>query len=242
MRAHELLLCELRGQAMIEWQFAFDELTAAERQQAVPLAADWGWYDLAVTAATSLHIFYDYGLLYPQPYETSVIAAAHAAQLPVSLVYSVIRQESLYRTDVVSSAGARGLMQLELSTAKPIARGLKLPPPHMTDLFDPQINSTLGAEHLHLLLDKVNGQLPLALAAYNAGIAAASRWLPAGSIAPDVWVENIPYNETRTYVQRILWHTVVYAWLRSDGQAQDTASWLAPIRATGPAQARIEPP
>ncbi len=239
VRAHELLLCELRAQAMTEWQFAFDELTAAERQQAIPLAAAWGWYDLAVTTATTLHIFYDYDLLYPQPYETSVIAAARAAQLPVSLVYSVIRQESLYRTDVVSSAGARGLMQLELSTAKPIAKAMKLPTPQMTDLFDPQINSAIGAEHLHLLLDKVNGQLPLALAAYNAGISAANRWLPAGSIAPDVWVENIPYNETRAYVQRILWHTVVYGWLRSDGQGQDTATWLAPIRAAGFAQARL---
>jgi len=151
----------------------------------------------------------------------------------------VIRQESLYRTDVVSSAGARGLMQLELATAKPTAKALKLPTPHMADLFDPQINSTLGAEHLHLLLDKVDGQLPLALAAYNAGIAAASRWLPAVSMAPDVWVENIPYNETRNYVQHILWHTVVYGWLRSDGQPQDTTSWLTPIRATGPAEARL---
>jgi soluble lytic murein transglycosylase len=241
VRAHELLLCELRTQAMNEWQFAFDELSATERQQVIPLVADWGWYDLAVTTATTLHIFYDYGLLYPQPYETSVTAAAHAAQLSVSLVYSVIRQESLYRTDVVSSAGARGLMQLELATAKPIAKALKLPTPQMTDLFDPRINSALGAEHLHLLLDKANGQLPLALAAYNAGPAAANRWLPVDSMAPDVWVENIPYNETRAYVQRILWHTVVYGWLRSDGQAQDTTTWLAPIRAAGTTQARIEP-
>jgi len=238
VRAHELLLCALRGEAMGEWQFAFDALTPAERQQTVPLAMEWGWYDLAVTAATTLHIFFDYDLLYPQPYEASVIAAAHAAQLPVSLVYSVIRQESLYRTDVVSSAGARGLMQLELSTAKPIARALKLPTPHITDLFDPQLNSALGAEHLHELLDRVNGQLPLALASYNAGIAAASRWLPADSIAPDVWVENIPYNETRAYVQRILWNTVVYGWLRSLGQAQDTATWLTPIHTPGAAQAR----
>lgn len=241
VRAHELLLCELRGQAMAEWQFTFDELSPVERQQAISLAAEWGWYDLAVTAATSLKIFFDYSLLYPQPYEPSVIAAARAAQLPVSLIYGVIRQESLYRTDVVSSAGARGLMQLELSTAKPTAKALKLPTPHMTDLFDPQINSTLGAGHLHMVLDKVDGQLPLALAAYNAGIAAASRWLPASSIAPDVWIENIPYNETRNYVQRILWNTVVYGWIRSDGHSQDTASWLTPIRATGPAQARLEP-
>ena len=110
----------------------------------------------------------------------------------------------------------------------------------MNDLFDPQINSTLGAEHLHLLLDKVDGQLPLALAAYNAGIAAASRWLPARSIAPDVWVENIPYNETRTYVQRILWHTVVYGWLRSDGQAQDTPSGSPRSAPAPPRRAWIE--
>ncbi len=230
VRAHELLLCDLRVPAMAEWQFAFDDLTPLERAQAVPLAADWGWYDLAVTTATTLRIFNDYTLLYPQPYEPAVTAAARAAQLPVTLVYSVVRQESLYRTDVVSSAGARGLMQLELSTARPTAKALQLPTPHPADLFDPRINSTLGAEHLHQLLDKVHGQLPLALAAYNAGIAAASRWLPTDSIAPDVWTENIPYNETRNYVQRILWHTVVYGWLRSDGQAQDTTSWLVPIR------------
>ena len=241
VRARELLLCELRGEAMAEWQFAFDDLTPAERQQAVPLAADLGWYDLAVTAATALRIFNDYSMLYPQPYGPAVAAAARAARLPVTLIYSVMRQESLYRTDVVSGAGARGLMQLELSTARPTARALNLPTPHLQDLFDPRINSTLGAAHLHLLLDKVNGQLPLALAAYNAGIAAAGRWLPADSIAADVWIENIPYNETRNYVQRILWHTVVYGWLRSHGQAQDTTRWLNPIRAAGVAQARTEP-
>ena len=240
VRSHELLLCDLRGQAVAEWQFAYDDLTPVERQQAVPLAMEWGWYDLAVPVATSLKIFNDYTMLYPQPYESSVTAAARAAQLPVTLIYSVIRQESLFRADVVSSAGARGLMQLELSTAKPTAKALRLPAPRVGDLFDPQLNSTLGAEHLHMLLDKVNGQLPLALAAYNAGIAAANRWLPAESIAPDVWVENIPYNETRNYVQRILWHTVVYGWLRSDGQAQDTTSWLTPIRALGDAQARLD--
>ncbi len=126
VRAHELLLCDLRSAAMSEWQFAFDELSPTDRQQAVPMAMDWGWYDLGVTAATSLRIFYDYSLLYPQPYEPSVTAAAHAAQLPVNLIYGVIRQESLYRADVVSSAGARGLMQLELATAKPTARALNL--------------------------------------------------------------------------------------------------------------------
>jgi soluble lytic murein transglycosylase len=68
----------------------------------------------------------------------------------------------------------------------------------------------------------------VALAGYNAGPNAARRWLPSQSIDPDIWVENIPYNETRGYVQRVLWHSVVFAWLRS-GEPQRTESWLARI-------------
>ncbi len=132
--------------------------------------------------------------------------------------------------------GARGLMQLELATAKPTAKALKLPTPHMADLFDPQINSTLGAEHLqHAARQGSMVSCRWPSPPTTPAISAASRWLPTDSIAPDVWIENIPYNETRAYVQRILWHTVVYGWLRSDGQAQDTSSWLTPIRAPGAA-------
>jgi soluble lytic murein transglycosylase len=144
-------------------------------------------------------------------------------------VYSVIRQESLYRSDAVSTADARGLMQLQIETARRTARQFGRPTPTATALSDPAVNVVLGAAHLKELLDRFGGQLPLALAGYNAGPGAAQRWLPATSIDPDVWIENIPYNETRAYVQRILWHSVVFAWLR-DGEAQDTRQWLTAVK------------
>jgi soluble lytic murein transglycosylase len=87
----------------------------------------------------------------------------------------------------------------------------------------------LGSAHLKDLLDRFDGQLPLALAGYNAGPGAAQRWLPQKAMDPDIWIENIPYNETRSYVQRILWHSVVFSWLR-DGKATDTREWLKDVR------------
>jgi soluble lytic murein transglycosylase len=159
-----------------------------------------------------------------------VNAAAHLAQLAPEIVYGVVRQESLYRTDAVSSAGARGLMQLQPATARSTARYLKRPQPATTDLFDPYINTALGATRLRMLLDQFDGQIPIALAGYNAGPNAVIRWLPPEPLDADVWIENIPYNETRGYVQRILWHSLLFTWLRTDGEAQQADSWLAPIR------------
>jgi soluble lytic murein transglycosylase len=96
-------------------------------------------------------------------------------------------------------------------------------------LFEPQANVVLGAAHLKDLMERFDSQLPLALAGYNAGPGAVQRWLPMNEMEPDIWLENIPYNETRAYVQRILWHTVVFGWLGAQGP-QDTRGWLNPVK------------
>ena len=228
-RAHELLLCGMRPEAQAEWQYGSESLAAPARLQSIRLAANWGWYDQAVTVATSLHIFNDYALLYPRPYDAQVNAAAHLAQITPEIVYGVVRQESLYRPDAVSNAGARGLMQLEPATARSTAHYYKRPLPALTDLFDPYINTALGAARLRMLLDEFDGQIPVALAGYNAGPNAVMRWLPQEATDSDIWIENIPYNETRGYVQRILWHTLMFTWLRTQGQALHTNTWLTPI-------------
>jgi soluble lytic murein transglycosylase len=158
-----------------------------------------------------------------------VQTAAQLTGLMPEIVYGVLRQESLYRTDAVSTANARGLMQLQLDTARRTARQWKQAVPSDIALFEPSVSVVLGAGQLKLLLDRFGGQLPVALAAYNAGPNAAQRWLPAGPMDPDIWIENIPYNETRGYVQRILWHSVVFAWLPK-GQAQDTSGWLKGVQ------------
>ncbi len=228
-RARELRLSGLVSQAQAEWRLGQESLQPTARAQAIHLAARWGWYDQAVAAATGERMFNDYALLYPQPYEMEVAAAAQLSGLPREVIYGVIRQESLYRSDAVSSADARGLMQLLPETARRTASQWKQPAPSGTDLFEPSVNVVLGAAHLKDLLDRFGGQLPLALAGYNAGPGAVQRWLPSRSMDPDIWIENIPYNETRTYVQRIHWHTLVFAWLR-DPRAQDTRLWLNPVR------------
>lgn len=220
-RARELLLAGMRSEALAEWQLGYAGLAPELRPQTVHLGMRWGWYDVSIATATQQRIFEDYTLLYPRPYDDVVGNAAQIARLPRELVYGVLRQESLYRSDAVSSAGAMGLLQLLPDTARSTARRWDRRSPGRADLLKPEVNAVLGAAHLRELHDRFNGKTPIALAGYNAGPNAALRWLPDEPRAIDVWIENIPYNETRTYVQRILWHSLVFSWLES-GQPQST--------------------
>ena len=125
-----------------------------------------------------------------------------------------MRQESLFRKDAVSRADARGLMQMQPATATAVAHRWHLPVPSRDGLFEPTVAVKLGALYVRELMDR-NGQLALALAAYNAGPASVARWLPPDSLDADIWIENIPYTETRSYVQHILEHIVAFATLRN---------------------------
>jgi soluble lytic murein transglycosylase len=233
-RARELVKADLRSLAGPEWRQGFARLPQDARTQAIHLAVDWSWYDQAIATASELRVFNDYQLLYPAPYDREVRTAARLSGLDPELIYSVMRQESLYRPDAMSSAGARGLLQMLPETARRTARAFSRPRPSPDDLFKPAINVPLGAAHLRELIDRFRGQTVVALAGYNAGPRAASRWLPPQSVEPDVWIENIPYNETRTYVQRILWHNVVFGWLRT-GEPQKADAWLARVAPLGDA-------
>ncbi len=229
VRARELKLCELDVAATNEWAAEYAALGELERTQAIHLAASWGWYDVSVATATRQNVFFDYALLYPQPYADEVRAAVRSTKLDQTLLYGVIRQESLFRADAISPAGAMGLAQLLPATARSAARAARRPVPGATDLLDPAVNLELAATHLRTLLDRFDDQLAVALAAYNAGPLAVERWLPEEPVEGDIWLENVPYNETRDYVQRVLWHSVVFGWLRN-GKGQETKSWLAPIK------------
>ncbi|HET7610084.1 MAG TPA: transglycosylase SLT domain-containing protein [Gammaproteobacteria bacterium] len=227
-RVRELALLGLRELATNEWHYGYAVLPEAQRLQAIHLAARWEIYDVAVALATSHGRFNDYTLLYPRPHLDEVAAAAKLTDVDVDLLYGVLRQESLFRSDAASSAGALGLAQLTPATARETARRWALPAPNRADLFDPKISITLGAARLKELEQRFGSELPVALGAYNAGEAAAERWLPPRAVDSDVWIENIPYNETRAYVRRVLWHGLVYRWLTT-GQPQSTRDWLAKV-------------
>jgi soluble lytic murein transglycosylase len=229
-RVRELLLCDLTSEAATEWGVAYDALTPSQQVQAIGLADRWGWHYQAIAAAARQTLFNDYPLLYPRPYDADVRVAARLTKLPAELIYAVIRQESLYRPDAGSSAGALGLMQLLPSTARRAARRWGLKAPERAELLQPGVNIPIGAGELKSLLDRFDGQTVLATAAYNAGPGAVSRWLPDTTIENDVWVENIPFNETRAYVQRVAWHSLVFGWL-DDRKPRDTASWLGMLYA-----------
>ncbi len=228
VRAHELLLAGLRPLATVEWQAGYAALDDARRLQAVHLAARWGIYDVAVATAASRGVFNDYALLYPRPYRREVAAAVELTRIEEPLLYGVLRQESLFRPDATSLAGAVGVAQLGFSTAELTARHWQLPRPTRADLYDPEVSIRLGAARLTSLIERYAGQLPVALAAYNAGEAAVERWLPERAMDADIWTENIPYNETRAYVRRVLWHSVVFSWLEN-GRPQSTKSWLGAV-------------
>jgi len=232
VRTRELILCDMQSEANAEWRAALDALTPAQQTQAVRLASGWGWHMQAIAAAAKLGQFNDYELLYPRPYDTEVRRGAELTGLPRSLIYAVIRQESLYRADAASSANALGLMQLLPSTAQMTARRAGLPKPTRASLLQPSVNVPLGSSFLRSLLDRADGQWPLAIAGYNAGPAAARRWLAATPVETDVWVENIPFNETRAYVQRVHWHSLVFDWL-AERKPRDTSAWLGTVRAPG---------
>lgn len=228
-RTRELLRVQLDAEAAAEWRDAFDALTPPRQVQAVGLASRWGWHHQAIASAARLKLFNDYDVLYPRPFDREVREASRRTGLPESLIYAIIRQESLFRADAASSAGAIGLMQLLPETARTTARRAGLPVPTRTQLTEPAVNIPLGSAFLASLVQRFDGETALATAGYNAGPNAARRWLPPAPMDLDVWAENIPYNETRAYVQRVAWHAVVFEWL-GDRKSRPVKDWLRIVR------------
>ena len=215
VRAHELFVCDMGDDAVAEWSAAMSGADAATKVQAAHLAAHWGWYAESIGALAQAGEWDDVRLRYPRPYPDEVADASMLSGVPPDWIWGVMRQESLFRKDSVSRADARGLMQMLPTTATAVARRWHLPTPHKDSLFDPPVALPLGAALMRELLDRYSGQLVLCLAAYNAGSTPVTRWLPAKSMDADIWIENVPYAETRGYIQHIFEHIVAFAWARN---------------------------
>ena len=115
-----------------------------------------------------------------------------------------MREESGYRPGVVSVSGARGLLQLMPATAERVARESRIGEFSADDLFEPRVNIRLGSDYLAGLLRRFEGRASAAIGSYNAGPHVVARWIEARPGEDDVWVEEIPYDQTRGYVKRVL--------------------------------------
>lgn len=229
IRAQELFLLGDRERwANLEWSRATRDLDAFQAQQAAALAADWGWTVQAVGLLARQGV-YDYlDISYPDRYLPQIAAAARDAGMPANWIYGLMRQESLFNARAQSPSNAYGLMQLLLPTAREVARRRGAVRPDVDALYLPEVNIALGTTYLREMRDRFGGQFAPATAAYNAGPNAVQRWLPSEPVEGDVWIENIPYNETRGYVQKVMFNFAVRGW-RADGKGQDPAALLRPV-------------
>jgi soluble lytic murein transglycosylase len=167
----------------------------------------------------------DFALFYPRAYRLLIENLAARSRFPVSLLYGLVREESYFDEKIVSSAGAVGLAQLMPDTAADAARILHIKAP---DLTDPETNLSLGVEHLRGLYVRV-GSVPMALLAYNAGLRRSKRWdRVSGWLSTDLFVEAVPYGESREYVRKILVSAVMYAYLYGGEDARETVKLFYP--------------
>jgi len=148
---------------------------------------------------------------WPSPFTEPIRAATDdGVRVEPGLVYAVMREESGYRPEVISVSGARGLLQIMPETGERLAAGQSLTGFTADDLFLPRINIRLGSSYLNQLMEKFDGRISAAVASYNAGPEAVSRWLETQPAEDDEWVEAIPYDQTRTYVKNVMRSLHVY--------------------------------
>jgi len=152
-------------------------------------------------------------LSWPPAYrETIASVFPENPSIEPELVWAIMREESHYRVDARSAVGALGLLQLMPTTAAQLAREQGIEGFESTDLFDARTNISLGATYLDQLSTRFDGRMSAAIGSYNAGPRRVSGWLrgDARKLEDDVWVENIPYDQTRSYVKRVLRSLHVY--------------------------------
>lgn len=148
---------------------------------------------------------------YPRPWKDEVRAASLRFRVPEYLLYALLRSESYFDAGIVSRSGAVGLAQLMGPTAGDVARKLGL---DSYDLTDPATSITFGAYYLSELIRRLDGKYMPALFAYNAGITRVRAWLKsADGLAGDLFLESLPYAETREYGRKVLAAAVVYGYL-----------------------------
>ncbi len=210
-RMSELYAVGDRADARREWAMLLPNLGPSERATAAYIIADLGWIDLSIMAANAADLRDDLSLRFPSPFTPVFVKESRAAAVPISFMYGVARQESAFAAAARSSAGALGLMQLMPATAAATARNAGEPIPLTAALFDPAVNVHIASRHLAELLERYDGNRVLVAAAYNAGPHRVDRWLRDRPARPaDVWIETIPFPETRDYVKNVMAFAYIY--------------------------------
>lgn len=210
-RARELMKLDRMLDARREWYAALQHFNERELEMAAAVAHRWGWHDRAILTVSRAKYWDDLELRFPMPYLQTVRSIAQSTGVDAAWTYAVIRRESAFNTDARSHRGAVGLMQLLPSTAKDVARTIDRQLRAVADLYQADTNIQFGTAYLRMILERFGDHPVLATAAYNAGPYRVQTWLPKrGSVPADIWVETVPFSETREYLRNVLAYTAIY--------------------------------
>lgn len=216
-RALRMLDLGWRTEALKEWNFTLSYAKAGglsdrELMAVAEEACHRELWDRCINSSDRTRHEFNLEQRYPMPFKQDVLKAANEVGLDPAYMYGLIRQESRFITVAKSVVGASGLMQVMPGTAAWTARKLSIEY-HPGLLMDRMTNLRLGAGYLKLVLDDFQGAQGLAAAAYNAGPSRPRRWREGPRIDAAAWAENIPFNETRDYVKKVLANATVYGHL-----------------------------
>jgi len=227
-RALALYRLGLRTEAVDEWRWTVRTMDDRALLAAAELAKRNGIWDRAINTADRTVAEHDFTLRYPAPYRKVLSKQARVRKLDEPLLFGLVRQESRFIADARSSAGAAGLMQLLPSTARLVARKIGMKGFRPSRLGRPEVNAAIGAFYLRQVLDGFGGNAVLAAAAYNAGPGRARRWCDAKPLEGAIYIETIPFAETRQYVKKVMANAVYYDAL-SGGEQRSLKSRLGTI-------------
>jgi soluble lytic murein transglycosylase len=215
-RALYAIAIGLRAEGNREWNYTTNLHTPGgmndrELLAAADLACQRQVWDRCINTSERTKELFDHEQRFPMPLREIVVRRANDIQLDPAYVYGLIRQESRFIMDARSHVGASGLMQVMPATAKWTAKKIGLTNFTPEQITDREVNVAIGTGYLKLVLDDFEGSMPMATAAYNAGPSRPRNWRNGPVLEAAIWAENIPFQETRDYVKKVLSNTTNYA-------------------------------
>jgi soluble lytic murein transglycosylase len=233
VRALYAIQMGLRSEGVREWNYSTNMQVPGGMDDrsllaAAELACRAEVWDRCINTSERTKGVIDFEQRFPMPFHNAVLARTRQIGVDPAYVYGLIRQESRFITDARSGVGASGLMQVMPATAKWTARKIGLTDFSPHQITDRDTNIAIGTGYLKLLLDSFGGSMPMAAAAYNAGPGRPRVWRNGPVLEAAIWAENVPFNETRDYVKKVLSNTTSYAALIT-GQPQSLKERLGLI-------------
>ncbi|RUO23150.1 hypothetical protein CWE08_00400 [Aliidiomarina iranensis] len=216
LRARELRHHNRLLEARREWNNLRARAPAEEQILIAVLASEWEWHDQAIFGLAGTNAVNDVTRRFPLAYASLIRTQSESANIPPEWAFAIARRESSFQADAVSPVGARGLMQVMPTTAEYINRRSPGPTNTRSARFRidvPEDNVRMGTQYLAELYRRFDGNWLFATAAYNAGSNRVREWIPGTPVAADLWIELIPYQETRDYVKAVMAYQQIYAML-----------------------------